>query len=921
LIAAGGSGSAVAGVGDAYLPFREVMELLTGNLTARRTGGAIGVEQARRLWALLPQATQTILDYGPQLLDLFVPGKQLLDRAAATAPAGAPWLMTLREEVARRQRAPGVWEQTAVFGQFTSVLHHLAQTRPLLLTLDDLQWLDAASIGVLFHLGRRLAGSRILIVGAYRPDELAQGRDGQPHPLTQLLDEFKRQFGDIFIDLAAADEAEGLAFVAAVLDSEPNRLDAAFRQALYQRTGGHPLFVVELLRDMRSRGDLVQDEADRWRQGRALDWQTFPARVEAVIAQRVERLDNDLRAVLATASVEGELFTAEVVAQVLGVAERPLLRRLSQELGKQYRLVQARGELKAGPRYLAAYQFSHALFQQYLYQQLAPGERRRLHSAVAEALAALYADNLDPVVNQMAHHYTAVADWSQAAQYHNRAGELAYQRAALFDAVHHYRAALAHWPLADATGRAKLLSKLGECLWLSGQHEEALETLQTSGDLFQEVGDNPGVATAQRLLGRVYWESGQPDSAARCYRQALDVLEGEPEGEALAWAQAGLANYHMHLGNYEESIAMGKQALALARRLNADDLIIQCLCDLGSAISSTGDWSGLALEQESLALALAANRPHDAGRAYLYIAEALIYLGRYESARELLQEATAYTRRLHVPYMAESAAYMLAELDLLAGRWSAGMRQLQTKVEPTGAESANLPHLYVRLLLGRLYNDLGLAEEAHSVLQAALAQPIKSLDPRVALLGELARAKALRGERTAVEAVSREIMELVGQARYLFPNFSMALLFICQLPAASGAPQMAAVAHLARQQLARLDGQFSTPATAACLLEGSGWLALVEGEVAETAVAFQQAVARWQALDHPYDIARTLHGLGQALAQSGDRRSAHVAWEQAVEVINSLAAQLDDHELRVTFLNSPLVRGIRLSRNSGVGIK
>jgi DNA-binding SARP family transcriptional activator/predicted ATPase len=908
LIVAGGSGSAVAGVGDPYLPFREVIESLTGNVTIRRASGAAGVEQARRLWVLLPETAQAILEHGPQLLDLFVSAKQLLTQAAAAAPAGAHWLAALREEVARRNLSPGALEQTAVFGQVTSVLHHLAQKRPLLIILDDLQWIDAASSGLLFHLGRRLAGSRILIVGAYRPDELSHG---QPPALVQLLDEFKRTYGDVFIDLTLADKAEGMAFVDAFLDSEPNRLDAAFRQALFQRTGGHPLFVVELLRDMQSRGALVQDEAGQWREGQALDWQTLPARVEAVIAQRVERLDDDLRAVLEAASVEGELFTAEVVAQVMGMAERPLLRSLSQELGKQQRLVRERGELKVGQRYLSAYQFSHALFQQYLYHQLSPGERRRLHGSVAAVLGELYAEDIDQVVNQLAYHYTVVADWPQATHYHSRAGELAYQKASLLDALHHYQAALAHWPQSNTTGQAKLLSKLGECLWILGQHQEAIEMLQTSCNLFEEVGDNQGIATAQRLLGRVYWEAGQLDKAGRCYRQALDVLEGEPEGEALAWALASMSNYHMHLGNYEESINLGEQALALARHLSANALIIQCLCDLGSAISSKGDWTGVTLEQESLELALASNRPHDAGRAYLYIAEALIYLGRYEQARELLQEAIFYTQRMHIPYIAEGASHKLAELDQLTGRWSAALNQLQTKLEPPDSgEPASLSQLYLNLLLGRIYNDMGLVEQAHKLLTAALAGPVKSLDPRVALLGELARAEAYRGRQEAALAATREILKCTGQALYLFPNMSLALLFVCRLPMMFSLPKMVRIAQSAYQQLERLDRQFSTLTTAACLLEGKGWVALSELDATEAAAAFKQAVTRWQELGHPFDQSRTLSGLGQALAQMGDRNGVHLTLAQADELINVLAAQLDDHELKSAFLDSPLVKEI-----------
>jgi tetratricopeptide (TPR) repeat protein len=367
----------------------------------------------------------------------------------------------------------------------------------------------------------------------------------------------------------------------------------------------------------------------------------------------------------------------------------------------------------------------------------------------------------------------------------------------------------------------------------------------------------------------------------------------------------------MHLGNYEDSIQLGEQALALARHLGANALIIQCLCDLGSAISSQGNWAGLALEQESLALALAANRPHDAGRAYLYIAEALIYLGRYEQARDLLQEAIAYTRRMHVLYIDESASRMLAELDILTGQWSAAIAQLHRKLEhPGGEEPTGLPKLYVSLLLGRLYNDLGLAEKAHKLLTEALAGPVNSLDPQVALLGELARAEALRGQRDAAAAAASEIVKLTAQARYLFPNFSMALLFICRLPVVFDSPEMVHTTHLAHQQMARLDEQYHTPATAACLQEGKGWLALVEGNVAEATMIFKQATVRWQEIDHPYDEARALSGLGQALVQAGDKEAAQLVWERAKGVINGLAAQLGDQELKAAFLDSPLATEI-----------
>ena len=191
----------------------------------------------------------------------------------------------------------------------------LARSHPLLLILDDLQWADAGSVSLLFHLGRRLAGSRILVVAAYRPDAIALHAEDARHPLESVVNELQRVSGDRPIDL---DQCEGRQFVEALLDAEPNRLSAGFRAQLARHTEGHPLFTVELLRGLQEGGDLVRDAEGCWVEGPALHWEKLPARVEAVIAERIGRLPDRCRALLAAASVEGEEFTAEIIAACAG---------------------------------------------------------------------------------------------------------------------------------------------------------------------------------------------------------------------------------------------------------------------------------------------------------------------------------------------------------------------------------------------------------------------------------------------------------------------------------------------------------------------------------------------------------------------------------------------------------------------------
>jgi len=167
-------------------------------------------------------------------------------------------------------------------------------------------------------------------------------------------------------------------------------LSPAFHQTLDRQTGGNPLFTIELLRGMQERGDLIPDGEGYWIEGSALNWEMLPARVEAVIAERIGQLPQPLRQTLRVASVEGETFTAEVVAQVRVADEQEMVECLSQELTRKYYLVRAQGLRRLEGKSLARYQFRHILFQKYLYNSLDPVERARLHEAVGTALEELY---------------------------------------------------------------------------------------------------------------------------------------------------------------------------------------------------------------------------------------------------------------------------------------------------------------------------------------------------------------------------------------------------------------------------------------------------------------------------------------------------------------------------------------------------
>jgi DNA-binding SARP family transcriptional activator/predicted ATPase len=565
LIVAFGGCNAYTGLGDPYLPFREIMGMLTGEVEARWTAGAITRSHAQRLWNALPLVVQVLLENGPALIDIFTPGAALLARAAQAMPANIGCRHALEALVGRDKTVASFMEQQHIFEQYTNVLRGIAAGYPLLLILDDLQWVDIASISLLFHLGRRLAGNRILIIGAYRPDEITAGLDGQRHPLEKALAEFKRQLGDVWLELDQTNEAEGRRFVAALINTEPNRLPEDFCWTLYRHTQAHPLFTVELLRAMQRRGDLIRNAVGEWIRGPTLDWKTLPKRVEGIIEERIGRLNADLQRLLAIASVEGEEFTAQVVARLKGCAEQVVLRKLAQDLAGRHRLVIERGEVQIGPNHLSRFQFAHALFQQYLYQRLGAGERRLLHREVALALESLFDERAGDLAVQLAYHCAGAGDSERERRYARLAGEKAAEHFAHTEALRYLGRALELTPEAETAEHYSLRLARERIYNAQGARRAQIEDLTALADLAEQLADDRRrievalrhCACAERL-GDYATAIGKAQTAI-ALAQAHQLTPAEAAGR-LQWGQA-----LWRQGAYAPAQTQLEQALALIR--------------------------------------------------------------------------------------------------------------------------------------------------------------------------------------------------------------------------------------------------------------------------------------------------------------------------------------------------------------------
>jgi len=649
--------------------------------------------------------------------------------------------------------------QVRTFRLLRQMILNAARRQLVVVEIEDLQWGDRTSEEFLSLLAEGLFAARILFLATYR--------SGYQPPWLQKS--YATQ-----IALARLTDAESREVVRSLLAAAapPEELVSA----ILAKAEGNPFFLEELSRSLLEHPGVA-----------------VPDTIQGVIMARVDRLPEEHKRLLQTASVLGRELPLNLLTAICGQAdEAEGLTRLLADL-KRWEFLYEEPTAEE-PRYL----FKHALTQEAIYQTLLTSRRRALHGAAGRAFESLFSSRPEDVFDSLAYHYSEAAEEEKAIRYLVLSAEQAARRYAHAEAAQALREALGHCERLPepevAQRRMEVILRLAESLFPLAHFPETLELFLAERPLLDRLDDSSLSGRFYFWLSHTYSYLGDQEAAAGNAQLAIEAARrsGDAVTEGRAWYV--LCRDNFWAGRFSEGIAQGREAVSLLET------------------SADAWWQG---------------------QAYWVTGFHHYVLGQFREAFDMMAKAEALWRALQDPRLdpSWSTGYFHASL----GDWELGIEECKG-----GLERAQDP-LNTAAALGFLGYDYlaqgdlprageALEESVRRLRQAGMQQ----------LLGWfsafLAEARLLAGSLEEARDLAREALAVTEEVRFRY---------------GSGMVQRA---------LGRIAREAGDPA------EADGW--------------FHQALESFQAIQAPFEVARTqidvarLAGAGSAEAarQLGEAR-------------------------------------------------
>jgi DNA-binding CsgD family transcriptional regulator len=749
-------------------------------------------------------------------------GRKLLDLADATVTAPKP-----------RRRILVLEAVDLIVG---------AVSGPTVLSFDDLQWADDLSLEIIAELARATRDRPLLIVGAYRTDELgpdAHLREWRSRLLTQRIAEEER---------LAPLTLEQTALMTTLIIGTGLPAPRDVVAAVYDRTDGVPLHIEELL------GAIGEDERT---DSRAIRDAAVPDTLEDAILQRIGRLSPEAQAVARSGAVIGRCFVPEVLAGIMDVPSDSLDDPL-RELIDQHVL--------DPPGLRGLFDFRHQLLRDALYRSLPEGQRRRLHARAGELAMAL--EGASEIHASL--HFERAKMPEEAFRSALRGARISARLSSHREAFDLYRRAVDNMPagtplseqadiLAAFSVEAAAIEEIDTCEWAAA---EARERYLRADD---PIGAADQLGAAISMARRRARPLADRAAATRSALAEVDGLPSDPRTNRIR-AELSIELAYVSIETHELGAARAalESARHAAQEAGDDALLLQVASQDGMLDVIDGDVLA-GLDRISAAALEARKRGfEDTGvTAYRDAAVMAVRVMEYRRAAEWIDEGLRYADAIEQSHCAHVMAATGGLVAWADGRWDEAVALGEHALADRGCERAagmaRWPLGYTALGRG----DFGLAS-THLRAAETFGDTSRAADQRLAALWGLAELAGVSGDQDEAITLTERALEL---ARRFGERGQFAAFAVTGTRARIAAGRRADAERWlaeAREFLGQA-GWETSPA----LDHAAGLLQLSGGSTVAARESLERAIEGWKARARTWELQWARLDLASCLMRSG----------------------------------------------------
>lgn len=391
--------------------------------------------------------------------------------------------------------------------QFFSALGQVHNAMVVL--LDDLQWIDQASIDLLKEISSNISSQHLLIIGAYRDDEIIEGHSIEKFINYTNVNEFPLE--QMFIK--PFDINKMARFISGILyDSEENIMEIA--RFILKKGQGNPFFSIEILKQLVDE-KVISRVKDKWQIDKeAFETLKVPSTIIDIILKRISELDNKEKNILSHAAVIGNKFDIQVLLSLIEDDRNDILRVIDKAVGMQ---LLEQNLYEKGKVF-----FVHDRVKEVFYRDIEDKAKRQIHLKIAQVIEDIYKDQIDKFVFDLAYHYEKAGDKENAVKCMYIAGNKSLENYANDDAVSYLLNAIKYIEETGEKGNGHWKScmlNIGNIYATTGKTNEAI-------DIFKNIISNTknGNETSQlySMIGNAYAKHGDNENCQKYFEKSLE---------------------------------------------------------------------------------------------------------------------------------------------------------------------------------------------------------------------------------------------------------------------------------------------------------------------------------------------------------------------------------------------------------------